>query len=110
LAGALQEQLRAAKLTNHPMSPVLRPHFLTGRDHASLEKAAATILSAIRRAEQIVLATPALLARLQLLPAERMLAAVDPGFAPLTMTGVLDASLHNARCTSWGIARRRPPA
>jgi len=94
-AAALQEQLRAAKLTNHPMSPVLRPHFVTGRDHAALEKAAALILSAIRRAERLVLASPALLARMQLLPAERMLAAVDPGFTPVTMTGVLDASLHN---------------
>jgi len=94
-ATALQEQLRAAKLTNHPISPVLRPHLIVGREHAALEKAAATVLSAIRRAEQIVLASPTLMARLQLLPAERMLAAVDPGFAPLTMTGVLDASLHN---------------
>jgi hypothetical protein len=94
-AAELQAQLRAAKLTNHPMSPVLRPHFISTRDHATLEKATATILSALHRAEQIVLASPAHMARLQLLPAERMLAAVDPGFGPLTMTGVLDANLHN---------------
>src|SRR5665213_2425256 len=94
-ATMLQEQLRVAKLSNHPMSPVLRPHLIVGREHAALEKAAATVLSAIRRAEQIVLASPVLMTRLQLLPAERMLAAVDPGFTPLTMTGVLDASLHN---------------
>jgi hypothetical protein len=43
----------------------------------------------------MILASPAHMARMQLLPAERMLAAVDPGYAPLTMTGVLDASLHN---------------
>jgi hypothetical protein len=94
-ATTLQEQLRVAKLSNHPMSPVLRPHLIVVREHAALEKAAATVLSAIRRAEQIVLASPVLMTRLQLLPAERMLAAVDPGFTPLTMTGVLDASLHN---------------
>jgi hypothetical protein len=107
-ASALQERLRAAKLTNHPMSPVLRPHFLTSRDHAALEKAAATVLSAIRRAEEMALATPSLLARLQLLPAERMLAAVEPGFSPLTMTGVLDASLHNGSLRFLGHRETSP--
>jgi hypothetical protein len=90
------------------MSPVLRPHFLTSRDHSTLEKAASTILSAIRRTEELAMATPTLLARLQLLPAERMLAAVEPGFAPLSMTSVLDASLHNGNLRFLGSRETSP--
>src|ERR1700719_2258772 len=97
LAGAeqLQERLKAEKLTSRPVSPVLRPHFLTTREYLSLQRAAGVMLSAIHRAEQMVLSNPALLARMQLLPAERMLAAVDPGYSSLTMPGLLDASLQN---------------
>jgi hypothetical protein len=94
-AEALQEHLRASKLVSRPLSPVLRPHFLTGREYAALGKAASTVFSAIHRAEQMVLATPLLLSRMQLLPAERMLAAVEPGYSSETMAGLLDTNLHN---------------
>lgn len=107
-AGELQERLKAANLTNRPVSPVLRPHFVTSRDHTALEKATGTILSAIHRAENIVLASPTLLARMQLLPAERMLAAVDPGFSRLTVTGVLDATVHNGSMRFLGHREASP--
>jgi hypothetical protein len=94
-AEALQDRLKAEKLTSRPVSPVLRPHFLTTREYVSLQRAAGVMHSAIHRAEQMVLANPALLARMQLLPAERMLAAVDPGYSSLTIPGLLDASLQN---------------
>jgi len=94
-AHALQERMKTEKLVNRPISPVLRPHFLTPREYAALSKAAETMLSAIHRTEQAALASPALLARMQLLPAERMLAAVDPGYASVTVTGLLDTSLFN---------------
>ena len=51
-AEALQARLRAEKLVSRPLSPVLRPHFLTTRDYAILGKDAATVFSAIDRAEQ----------------------------------------------------------
>src|SRR6266852_2430766 len=94
-AEALQARLRAEKLVSRPLSPVLRPHFLTTRDYAILGKAAGTIFSAIDRAEQMILATPALLSRMQLLPAERMLAAVEPGYSYFSVTGLLDTSLND---------------
>src|SRR5271154_3291929 len=78
-AQALQEQLKAAKLGGRTISPVLRPHLLSLRDYTAMEKAAAVIFSAISRVEQLALTTPSLLARMQLLPAERMLAQADPG-------------------------------
>jgi hypothetical protein len=94
-AQALQEQLKAAKLGGRAISPVLRPHFLSGREYAAMSKAAETISSAISRVEQLALSTPALLARIQLLPAERMLAQVDPGYSFADVTGQLDSVLNN---------------
>jgi len=94
-AQALQEQLKAAKLGGRAISPVLRPHFLSGRDYAAMAKTAETISSAMARVEQMALATPSLLARIQLLPAERMLAQVDPGYALAGVTGQLDTVLNN---------------
>src|SRR5690242_8961731 len=73
---ALQERKKALGLDAGPISPVLRPHFVTPRDYAALVKAGEALLSAIERAEHLALSNPALLARIQLLPAERMLAGV----------------------------------
>ncbi len=94
-ARALQEQLKAAKLGGRAISPVLRPHFLSARDYAALAKSAETIASAIARMERMALSTPSLLARLQLLPAERMLAQVDPGYPHSGIDGQLDTILHD---------------
>ena len=110
-AKALQERIKAEKLGDRPISPVLRPHFITNRSIQVLVKASESLLSAIARVEKMALANPALLARMQLLPAERMLAAVDPGYSFFSVTGLLDSNLNNgtmrfclARC---GRARRR---
>jgi len=94
-AQALQEQLKTAKLGGRAISPVLRPHFLSGRDYAAMAKTAEIISSAMARVEQMALATPALLARIQLLPAERMLAQVDPGYSFAGVTGQLDTVMNN---------------
>jgi hypothetical protein len=45
--------------------------------------------------EQMVLATPALLGRLELLPAEKMLAAIDPGYQALEVASRLDSHVVN---------------
>jgi hypothetical protein len=94
-AQALQERKKALHLDGGPLSPVLRPHFLTQREYASLVKAGETLLEAIQRVEQLTLATPSLLARLQLLPAERMLAAVEPGYSRFSVLSTLHTSLNN---------------
>src|SRR5579862_6098177 len=94
-AKALQERMRSEKLANRPISPVLRPHFITNRQYAAMVKAAEALFSAITRVENLALATPALLARMQLLPAERMMAQVDPGYSFFSVTGLLDTALNN---------------
>jgi hypothetical protein len=94
-AKALQDRMKASKLGGRAISPVLRPHFITNRQYAAMVKGAESLFSAIRRVEQMALATPPLLARMQLLPAERMLAQVDPGYSYFSVTGLLDTAMNN---------------
>ena len=96
-AEALHAEMRARNLTagGRPVSPVLRPHFIMQRQYAALVKAAELLFSAMDRVKQLALATPALLARLELLPAEKMLAAVDPGYPFLSVTSRLSTHLDN---------------
>ncbi len=94
-AQALQERKKALKL-NGQLSPVLRPHFLTNRDFVALEKAAESLASAIERVENLALANPALLGRLHLLPAERMLAAAEPGYSSIHIASHLHANLSES--------------
>lgn len=93
-AEALQERKKALKL-NGGVSPVLRPHFLTNREFTALEKGAELIASAIERVEHMTLSTPALLARMHLLPAERMLAAAEPGYYSFNVATHLHTNLHD---------------
>jgi hypothetical protein len=96
-ADALQDRMKASHLLagNRPVSPVLRPHFITRRQYTNLVKAAEALFSAIHRVEKIALGTPHLLSRMQLLPAEKMLAGVDPGYPFVSVTSLLDTHLHN---------------
>lgn len=96
-ANTLQDRMKAHHLVagNRPVSPVLRPHFITRRQYTNLVKAAEPLFSAIRRVEQMALGTPQLLNRMQLLPAEKMLAGVDPGYPFVSVTSLLDTNLHN---------------
>ncbi len=96
-ADSLHEELSARDLlfSARPISPVLRPHFLTQRQYANLTKAAESLHSAIDRVESLALSNPALMSRMAMLPAEKMLASVDPGYPYLAVTSLLDASIHN---------------
>jgi hypothetical protein len=96
-AHELQDRMKAHHLVSgtRPVSPVLRPHFITKRQYANLVKAAEPLYSAIHRVERMALETPQLLTRMQLLPAEKMLAGVDPGYPFVSVTSLLDTNLHN---------------
>src|SRR6266852_3012777 len=96
-AHALEARIKAEKLDGRPISPVLRPHFLTSRDYTALARASEILLSALARVTRLAMENPALLARLQLLPAERMLATADPGYAAGGVTALLDASLNDSK-------------
>src|ERR1035441_4017635 len=96
-AHELQERMKARNLavSGRPVSPVLRPHFITRRQYTGLVKAVESFSSAIERIENLAIGNPTLLARMELLPAEKMLAAVDPGYASLTVTSLIDTHLNN---------------
>ncbi|MCC6540520.1 MAG: hypothetical protein IT162_23430 [Bryobacterales bacterium] len=78
-----------------PVCPVLRPHFVSRRQLTSMAKAAEALYSAMDRMRQMLLSTPALLNRMDLLPGEKMLAGVDPGYPHLAVTSVFGTQLHN---------------
>src|SRR3954467_10606533 len=84
-AAELQAQMEAEKLSfgGRLICPFLRPHFITRRQYDSLLKTGETLISAVDRMQQTVLENPTLLSQLELLPAEKMLATINPGYKTL---------------------------
>jgi uncharacterized circularly permuted ATP-grasp superfamily protein len=93
----LHEQMQTERLSagGRLLCPFLRPNFVTRRQYESMVRTGEALISAIERMEQMVLASPALLARVQLLPAEKMLAAVDPGYHLSEVAARFDLHLSN---------------
>src|SRR6266550_9174770 len=81
-AEALHEKMESSGLSfgGRLICPFLRPHFITRRQYDSLVKTGETLICAVDRMQQMVMQNPAMLAQLELLPAEKMLAAIDPGY------------------------------
>jgi hypothetical protein len=96
-AEALAERMQAEHLTQggRLICPFLRPNFITRRQYDTMVKAAEALFSAIDRVKQMALVNPALLTRMELLPAEKMLASIDPGYPFLAVTSLLDTHLTN---------------
>ncbi len=96
-AAELQQRMEGQKLSagGRLICPFLRPNFITRRQYESLVKTGESLISAIDRMERMVLSSPALLARLELLPAEKMLAGIDPGYDALEVASRLDSHLCN---------------
>jgi hypothetical protein len=96
-AHELQDRMKADNLAvgGRPVSPVLRPHFITRRQYNGLVKAVESFSSAVDRVENMAIGSPALMARMEMLPAEKMLAAVDPGYPFLSVTSLIDTHLNN---------------
>ena len=94
---ALQHRMETDRLSagGRLICPFLRPHFISRRQYDSLVKSGEALIGAIDRMEQMVLASPALLSRLELLPAEKMLASIDPGYSALEVASRLDTHLSN---------------
>ncbi len=96
-AEALHARMEQAKLSSGGLlvCPFLRPNFIGKRQYETLVKTGESLISAIDRMQAMVLANPALLARLDLLPAEKMLASIDPGYQALEVASRLDSHLYN---------------
>jgi len=96
-AEALHQKMETAGLSSggRLICPFLRPNFVTRRQYDSLVKTGEGLITAIDRMQKMVLANPALMARLDLLPAEKMLAQIDPGYQALEVAARLDSHLRN---------------
>jgi hypothetical protein len=96
-AEALAERMRSHGLVagTRLVSPFLRPHFLTKAQFDHLAKASEALHAAIQRIQLAALQNPALLARMDLLPAEKMLASIDPGYSFLHVASLLNTTLNN---------------
>lgn len=81
-------------VNGRPVTPVLRPHFISRRQYTNLMKTAEVINTAIERVRTMALEHPALMARMEMLPAEKMLAQVDPGYAA-PVAALLDTQVNN---------------
>lgn len=93
----MQEQMEAENLSRggRLLCPFLRPNFVTQKQYDTLVKAGEALMSAIDRMQKMALASPPLLARMQLLPAEKMLAAIDPGYDVPEVSSKLDLQINN---------------
>ena len=69
---ALQQRMESSGLSagGRLVCPFLRPNFISRRQYDSLVKTGESLIGAIDRVQQMVLTNPALLSRLELLPAE----------------------------------------
>ena len=96
-AEALHQRMEEGGLSSggRLVCPFLRPNFVSRRQYETLAKTGEALLAAIGRMEQIVLGNPALLARLELLPAEKMLASIDPGYSSMQVAARLDSHVRN---------------
>ncbi|MEX2263796.1 MAG: hypothetical protein WD696_17715 [Bryobacteraceae bacterium] len=94
---ALRERMEEEQLSagGRLLCPFLRPHFISRRQYESLTKSAEALIGAIDRVQCLVMQTPSLMARMELLPAEKMLANVDPGYTIPQVTAGIDSYLNN---------------
>jgi hypothetical protein len=93
----LQEQMEARQLSSggRLLCPFLRPNFVTQKQYDSLVKTGEALISAVDRMLRQALASPQLLSLMQLFPAEKMLAAVDPGYEMSEVSSQLDLQIQN---------------
>jgi uncharacterized circularly permuted ATP-grasp superfamily protein len=93
----LQEQMEARQLSagGRLLCPFLRPNFVTQKQYDNLVKTGEALVSAVDRMLKMALASPQLLSRMQLFPAEKMLAAIDPGYEMSEVSAQLDLQIQN---------------
>jgi hypothetical protein len=93
----LQDEMEARQLSagGRLLCPFLRPNFVTQKQYDTLVKTGEALISAVDRMLHTALASPQLLSRMQLFPAEKMLAAIDPGYEMSEVSAQLDLQIQN---------------
>jgi hypothetical protein len=109
-ADELQERMRQLHLTESGrlVAPILRPHFISRRQLDTLTRVTTHLAEILDRVEAIALASPQLLNRLQMLPAEKMLAAIPSGYSRFSVTSSMDAAVRNGSLSLQGLDACKP--
>jgi hypothetical protein len=109
-AEQLQERMRQLHLTEsgRVVAPILRPHFISRRQLDTLSRVSGQLAEILDRVEEIALASPHLLNRLQMLPAEKMLAAIPSGYSRFSVTSSMDAAVRNGTLCLQGLDACKP--
>src|SRR5690348_8220425 len=109
-AEQLQERMRQLHLTEsgRVVAPILRPHFISRRQLDTLTRVTGHLAEILDRVEEIALASPHLLNRLQMLPAEKMLAAIPSGYSRFSVTSSMDAAVRNGTLCLQGLDACKP--
>ncbi|MEO5860603.1 MAG: hypothetical protein ABIR33_16855 [Pyrinomonadaceae bacterium] len=91
----LQEGLEKNRLIfgGRPLSPYLRPHFITFADWARVKITCETIWSALQKVKDAAVADDAILDELGVTQIERELVKIDPGYKQVSPTSRLDSFL-----------------
>src|SRR5689334_3569210 len=74
---------------------ILRPHFISRSELKRLARATEHLAAILDQIETLAFRTPSLLDRIQLLPAEKMLAAIPSGYSRFSITSRMDAHFRN---------------
>jgi len=109
-AEKLQDRMREQGLTDsgRPVTPILRPQFISRPQLDSLTRVTQHLASILDWVEALALESPALLNRLQVLPAEKMLAAIPSGYSRCSVTSCLDVKLQNGALSVSGYQTCKP--
>jgi hypothetical protein len=91
----LHDGLESNKLIfgGRPLSPYLRPHFVTGEDWARVCAACKTIWSALQKVKDAAVQNDEILNELGISEIERELVKIDPGYNQVSATARLDSFL-----------------
>ncbi len=109
-ADGLQQLMRERRLTDSGrlISPVLRPYFVTPNQVAVLAETAVQLEMIFDEMQALILARPGLLGRLQLLPAEKSLLAIDPGYKHFSIAASFEAFFQPPHLRVSGVDTCRP--
>ncbi len=88
--------------------PVLRPHFISKRQLATLARATVQLAAVFDQVEALALRSSSLLNRMQLLPVEKMLASMPAGCSRFRVSSRMDAALQNGSLHLHGLEACNP--
>jgi hypothetical protein len=106
----LQDEMRRKGLaeSGRVISPVLRPEFISRQQLEQVSGVAERLTAILDHVEEWAARNPPLLRRIQMVPAEKMLAAMPCGYPRSSIATCMDASLHNGCLSMRGIESCKP--